>query len=363
MGSIVRTKHHKTRHYYSSERLFEKSFDIYHPSQHEEHMPIVLLVVGSGWMGHQWFVYTMTSWWNSAGPSTVAATGCTCVCIRHRGAFCHTPDWSSVVPFIALCGLVVAAVIDYYIAVLITLLIVTTLSFLKLGNRGSASFDDMLHDVAQAVAWVETNKSDLQLESDRKMVFGGYSSGGHVAATLLQRPQIWKQHGLPHPEKLFQGIIMISGVLAVWPVTVKLNNINNGSSIGSMNGHSNESMGGRHTNGDSEDTVITVGHNKPRWLTDLVMKSVWGPAVHKIPSPVTGDPPRIPHLLIENRHEVFGLQWLDIFFCADAFAARIAAANVRAIYRQVHSDHWNILASRVLHEALVEELPKLIASK
>ena len=72
----------------------------------------------------------------------------------------------------------------------------------------------------------------------------------------------------------------------------------------------------------------------------------------------------MPHLLIENRHEIpFGLPWLDTFFCAAAYKQALveagAAAN-KVTLRLVDSDHWNILASRHLYEALQDELPALL---
>ena len=97
-----------TRYYYSDDKLFEKSLDVYAPADgtRDGSMPAaVLLVVGSGWMGHHWSIYRATSWWNASGPKTIASCGTICICIRHRGAFFKVPP---VVPAHLLTTVVIA---------------------------------------------------------------------------------------------------------------------------------------------------------------------------------------------------------------------------------------------------------------
>ena len=49
----------------------------------------------------------------------------------------------------------------------------------KQGQHGSASHDDMVHDVAEAMSWV--NKAQDKINPRKKqLVFGRYSSSGHV---------------------------------------------------------------------------------------------------------------------------------------------------------------------------------------
>ena len=85
------------RYYYTDNKLFEQSLDIYRPAATERKAsnadersttssssssrPIVALVVGSAWLGHRSFVYSPTSWWNSSGPKAVAELGYECVCV------------------------------------------------------------------------------------------------------------------------------------------------------------------------------------------------------------------------------------------------------------------------------------------
>eukprot|EP00977_Amphora_coffeiformis_P030195 scaffold45383_cov214-Amphora_coffeaeformis.AAC.1 len=191
-------------------------------------------------MGHQPWVYRGTSWWNSSGPKTVAsALKCPCVCIRHRGAYVHLPDWFALLSYNCLLllplGIIGSALLWWYshdqahwmalLSIPLALLFIGV--FLKWTARGSANMDDMVHDVATAIAWVQQNKDRIfpnssiaNAKKDHQMIFGGYSSGAHVSATLLQRPtDYWKQHGLPPPDKLFAAIMYISGVLATQPLS------------------------------------------------------------------------------------------------------------------------------------------------
>ena len=76
------------RYYYTSNKRFEQSLDIYRPSttnnktnDDKKKDTVVALVVGSAWLGHRSFVYSPTSWWNSSGPKSVSNLGYTCVCV------------------------------------------------------------------------------------------------------------------------------------------------------------------------------------------------------------------------------------------------------------------------------------------
>ena len=70
-----------SRHYYTPSRRFEQSLDVYKPAgTGTPTAPLVVLVVGSAWLGHRWSIYAGTSWWNSSGPKTIAKVGAVCVC-------------------------------------------------------------------------------------------------------------------------------------------------------------------------------------------------------------------------------------------------------------------------------------------
>lgn len=230
-----------------------------------------------------------------------------------------------VFPLMALVVSVLFLSLDWREALLVTSILFTLWVALMLASRGSAKFDDMLQDVADALVWVHDKKKILG-KSHSQIVFGGYSSGGHVAASLLQRPDLFVSRGLPKPERVCDAVIMISGVLAVRP------------------------------------PVSFPG--TPRWLTDMTVHTVFGKeGALTVPSPLhDGVQPKLPHLLIGCKHEMFGINWLDIFFCSRAYCKSLQANSVPATFVEISSDHWNILNSTELSLALRKEL-RLLSSQ
>ena len=341
------------RYYYTSQKSFEQSLDVYKPIEEKEgesseDRPLVVLVVGSAWLGHRSIIYTGTSWWNSSGPKAFAKQGCVTVCIRHRGSFprIHGP---LVLPVSCLVAAFLAAMYKFpdrwhsnggtLVASIGAILVAWVL--LALGCRGAADFDIMVRDVADALCWVHRHKDSDILQkkrfhstsfteekkdgnerASRAVIFGGYSSGGHVAATLMQRPHLFTAKGLPAPDEFCDAALFISGVLAVRPPA-------------------------------NDNTIHST------WCTDLVTQVVFGKTgASKLPSPLHGvhKQPKVPHLLIGCENEVFGLKWMDVFFCSRAFCESLNQRNVPAKLVEIQSDHWNILESASLSHALKTEL-------
>lgn len=302
--------------------LFEQSLDIYRPRVVDPKLPLVVLVVGSAWVGHQPIIYRGTSWWNASGPRTFARTGCTCVCIRHRGGFPRGP------PLDVFLGLLVVVFATIYTLHSLDMAIVVTGIFCFLyvllwwAGRGAATWDDMLNDVANALQWVHQNQRMI-MGPHHQLVFGGYSSGGHIAATILQRPQLLKERGI-EPSRMIQGVLLLSGVLSVRPFQ----------------------------------------QDQQRWFTDMLTYSIFGDKVASLPSPLEStNHPKLPHLLIGCKHEVFGLPVLDAFFASPQYNEQVRCQNIPSKYVEVDSNHWNILASQELKEVLHQELPWLIKPK
>lgn len=369
------TKTVSRRYYYTKNKSFEQSLDVYKPvfseveqdnSTPSTNLPLVVLVVGSAWLGHRSIIYTGTSWWNSSGPKAFAQQGCVTVCIRHRGSFPRLAgSVSHRLGMLALVAvLVVATMVTMYAfpnvvaewkdsnsgPVVVSTIIAVLLGWvlLALGQRGAADFETMLHDTSDALCWVQRHRdSDIlrnfpssgqsnscmeeKKESDsnhkeggqQTLVFGGYSSGGHVAATLMQRPHLFAQKGLPAPDKFCDGALFISGVLAVRP------------------------------------PATTTTTSTTTWCTDLVTTLAFGKSgAANLPSPLDGihKQPKVPHLLIGCEKEVFGIEWMDVFFCSRAFCDSLTKRKVPAKFVEVQSDHWNILSSKSLSNVLSDEL-------
>ena len=365
-------------HYYAGNARFEQSLDVYTPAYPEaagcEPLPLVVLVIGSAWCGHRHFIYSGTSWWNSAGPKTVASLGAVCVCIRHRGAFPRPPT-SLLGALLVACLLPLLPQHPLLLLAAVLLLVWHPLA------RGAATHEQMIDDVASALLWVRAHRTELVAAPGAappaKMVFGGYSSGAHVAMCLLQRPDLLAARGLPPPAELCDGVLLLSGVL-----------------------------GTRLT-----CSAAAAPQGAPA-LTNSVSRMVFGAAAAEaLPSPVhdVAASPTLPHLLVCCEHEVFGLPLLEegmsVYFASREMAARLArrwrraprgacsAAPCRTVllrtatptcahapHRPSHppsrptpsargvptrlvllkSDHWFVLRSSALASALREGLPALV---
>jgi hypothetical protein len=225
------THHYATR---QSTRHYESSLDIYHPPRADDgNQPraathLVVLVVGSAWLGHLPPVYVPTAWWNASAPRTFAEAGAVCVCVRHRGAFPLPPP--ALLPALAIVAAATAATLvpsAPWMAALCAAVGMWLLHHLWLATaRASASHTDMMEDVAQALAWVRLNRG-LLCDTPELLTttwFGGYSSGANVAASVLAQPDsFFSARGLPPPStgELCDGVIHLSGVFGDGDATRK----------------------------------------------------------------------------------------------------------------------------------------------
>ena len=234
----------RVRRLFYGDGRFEQSLDVYAPASANTPLPLVILVVGSAWLGHLRLVYGPTSWWNSSGPRTVASAGAVCVCIRHRGAFPPPPPAAARAG--ALLGSTAARL--SWLGLLALALALSRGVAATVGGGGllllllrawdtaavdSATIEEMVDDVAAALALVLRERdallpaaadlstgfgllSDSAPRLSGRTYFGGYSSGAHVASSLLlPRPPSVRaraRHGLPLPAQLCDCVLHISGV-------------------------------------------------------------------------------------------------------------------------------------------------------
>lgn len=408
------------RHYYTDNGLFEQSIDIYRPPVAAQNssslpLPVVTLVVGSAWLGHRSIIYSGCSWWNSSGPKQVAELGCTCVCIRHRGAFPRTFSPLTLL-FVTIKALMLLTLMDWFLGndgwtvldeIIAThfptqqassvpfgrtsvfiLTVLFGLLLIQVAGMGSATFDQMQNDVMDAVAYLEKNKKRFGLnfssartkgsnENVSPFVFGGYSSGGHVAATVTQQPHLWKERNLPPPERYCDSLLFLSPVLSTKPYTEmcrkisssSLSMISPSSSMPSLapsenfqaNDQNSEGKALESSSSMSSSTISSLqsASSPPTWLTSELVKAIFGhAAAQSTPSPIHTyhKSPSVPHTFIGCRNEMFGLHWLDIFFASPAYCELLKSIGIESRYLAVDSDHWNILNSTVLREALEKEI-------
>ncbi len=306
-----------TRHYYTKvltqTKRTEQSLDVYEP-HHKLSPTTIVLVMGSGWLGHVWWVYAGTNWWNASGPATIARLGYRCISVRHSGGFFQVPTIQTCFryPWLFLAVLVILtssmqSALETKPSVpacgAISAMLVIWM-FLQWQATGAAYLDDMVNDVADAFRYIH---HDL---GQQKIVVGGYSSGGHVVATWLSRQK--------ETPPWIHGVLYLSGVLSL----------------------------------DST-------------LMNAVTLTVFGQWAYRIPSPYTRSihceslppPPHLPHLIIGCHEETFGIPILDKTFCAQVYADQLRAPAKCVL---VDSNHWSVLSSRTLSNALQKYLPWLL---
>ena len=409
-----------TRHSYNKTNnehgvfSFEQSFDVYTPTTTtlSSSSPIVVLVMGSGWLGHAPWIYYVTNWWNSGGPKQIChKLGYTCISVRHSGGFIHVlPACSTLVVLLAIVWIKLAVLfqiinakktnvngddeanktsltdilrgvlfdtnnnndqenyfsIDWLFISMIG--ICMSLTILKLFHGQGATIDEMVNDVNDSLVYVQSHRQELGLPSHSKspkLVLGGYSSGAHVAATWYSRQSsslssssTSKKSNVPatnlnsssSPYKDIVGIMYLSGVLSL----------------------------------DS-------------WLMHVVTWTVFNKSGNDIPSPIQQLPTfsssniAVKHLLIGCNNETFGIPILDATFCSKEYVQKLSrsysspmpssASNssssssssdegkkhqneTQDFARFVsipYANHWTILDSQGLVVALQEHLPWLIS--
>jgi len=259
---------------------------------------------------------------------------------------------------------------------------------IELAGVGAASFDDMQNDVLDALAWLNANESRLDLThrtnysstqvqnnattNRRPFIFGGYSSGGHVAATVAQNSTMWTARNLQEPHIHCDSMLYISPVLSTKayhdevPYLKQISSLSSSSSMPSMSSsESNSTLTDKSRQPLNEVSAIIPSSKSPpppTWLTDQVVKAVFGHHVaHTIPSPLhTHDKsPRIPHTFLGCQEEMFGLNWLDTFFSSPKYSELLNRMGIASRYVSIDSDHWNILNSSELRDALRTELERI----
>ena len=252
------------------------------------------------------------------------------------------------------------------------LALATGMLLIELGGVGSANFDDMQTDVMDALEWLSKSEERLQLSrapspneqsacsrSNRRLfIFGGYSSGGHVAATVSQNPQLWKDRDLPPPHIYCDSMMYISPVLSTKSCNdILMKEVSSLSSSSSMPSLSPSEVGSASDQVSRQSSSLSS--TAPTWLTDQVVIAVFGRRLApSIPSPIHtyANSPSIPHIFLGCQNEMFGLNWLDVFFRSPSYCDLLNSLGIESRYTAVQSDHWNVLNSTELRDALKTEL-------
>jgi len=406
-GAVERESFEYTidRYYYTPQRRFEQSIDVYKPvckkipsdnnditTQPQPIKTPVVLVMGSAWLGHKPYCYVMTNWWNSSAPKQICGRlGHPCVSIRHSGGFlCGNKDRSSFLGS-RMQFLWAAAALAAIAAAKSTSLVVALLLWLALywEGRGAAGIDDMVSDVSTALVYIDAHArewglgvapaTDANKHEKIPIVFGGYSSGAHVAATLLtasslsplaslsstldnsdKNSSLIPNQGPQQQQKLehltIRSVLYISGVLDVSPESWMMNLLSRvilGKPPSQVPSPLRVLRSYQHTSIHDDDN--RTDNSNSNGNLDLLPQM-------SLP----------PHVLIGCKREVFGWSVLDSAFCASEYADTLrwhlseshrktpagkndsdGVDDVRLILLEGWAaNHWSILSSAALRNTL-----------
>ena len=393
------------RYFYAGGTNFEQSLDVYFPDSDAPKLDLlVVLIVGSAWCGHMRMIYRGSDRVNSKLPLQVARAGATCVCVRPRGAFPPLPGnvlgyftffllmlivkGSHAAAEFALGGaapttlhLIVAAQVIclafYEIGVLGALIAVPVIvavagyplpaAAAMVGVLGlwwysapGASHEEMVDDGARAVRWVldHRDRDELGRLGEKRLVFGGYSSGAHVAATLLAHNDDWWKavdsrpdaHGIRvygPPRNWCDAALFLSGVFGPLSAAVTAPRTTQRASAATRAG-----VAGL--------IAFFLGDEGGRALPSPVAAAQTGEMSRR--TVVLGGVGAC--VLIGCEREFFGVRVLEAgateLLAAHAFeeALRRAGVAVRAV-RLPRDNHWTMPASADFLAALRAELPAL----
>ena len=230
--------------------------------------------------------------------------------------------------------------------VAIGLYLLLFVAFLYVEGIGAAGIHDMVSDVSSALGYIDVHAHEwglgglepqnLNHKNSIPVVFGGYSSGAHVAATLLTvsplSPLLSVTSKEPHKLKhlTIRSVLYLSGVLDV---------------------------------------------SAEPFLMSLLSRLVLGKPPSEVPSPLRAlaslDEMTIgsfpPHVLIGCKREVFGWSILDSAFCANEYAETLRSSRHTDETSKVQLillddwtvNHWSILSSLALRKALRNVLTSL----
>jgi hypothetical protein len=314
----------RERVYLTDAHKFEQSLDIYYPINLSNKRipinntnPIVIITIGSGWLGHTPLIYMVTAWWNESLAKKLTKQGIPCIYIRHRGACIHPSIWVYILNMFLM--FITNMQIEMFIG---TFFIFGLCSWV---GRGSATYQNMIDDTADSLKYIYNKRIEIskKCNSNGKFIIGGYSSGSHILLSVLQNGLLEKR-GMPSPDKIYDSILLISGVYSTGKFDKAPENI----------------------------------HYK---IIKAFLTNIFKCSPNNQMSPIHNIKllPKLPYLIIKCKHEVWNMPLIarifDILLCGKEFIEKmnkcsdknsIKLFDIKSI--ELNENHWSILNSNVL---------------
>eukprot|EP00980_Cylindrotheca_fusiformis_P019132 scaffold6484_cov78-Cylindrotheca_fusiformis.AAC.1 len=309
-SSAAATNYRVSQHAYKNTDRYEQSLDVYHPlllqeddNNDKSEKPVIVLVMGSGWMGHigiYLYFHSTFRWFLSQSIHSTTS---------------HPNDGTFVIPSITT-----------------TIQQQQQQRFLFLhGQNAATTIDEMTDDVAAALQYVQENSIELGISNNSKLIIGGYSSGGHLLATYINGIQQNDIDDDSRRRKLnldrIVGVLYLSAVFSLdncWFINIL--------------------------------TYIVFG----RWSWQMPSSS--SPMTTISDSYLVTREKQLPHLIIGCQKETFGIPILDHAFATLEYWDKIKQQQYSKSSSKcvlVPSNHWCILSSTALTDALETNIPQV----
>jgi hypothetical protein len=100
------------------------------------------------------------------------------------------------------------------------------------------------------------------------------------------------------------------------------------------------------------------------WAMNVITKTVFGRLTWELPfrteSAMKLPIASLPHLLVGCHNELFGSPILNGTFCSEEYCEKVRRGNSASKCGLVSSNHWFVLSSQALRDALVARIPLVI---
>ena len=321
--------------YCSFERSFERSFDIYYapenPSKTNKY-PILIMAMGSGWLGHTPLIYTISNWWNKTLAINLGKEGVTCIYIRHRGACIQVSK------LIYVGVSIFFLLLNYYYTFEYGKIFLPLLPLLYWDyiSSGDARYNTMISDIADCLSYIYKNRLDISKStgSNGNFIVGGYSSGSHILLSVLQSGILQSEkYNMPPINKLYSALLFVSGVFSTSPFPC-----------------------------EQEEFCFTAFIRKT--FLQAIFKNSYPEVIKRSPIHNIDKLPRnIPYIISYCRNEIFSIKWIEDTF-SSLFSSRqfieqadkINKNDLPIVSLELECNHWTILNSDKLIEFIITHI-------
>lgn len=318
----------KTNINYKRSKNYEEMITIYDCKDKNNMLdkPIFVFIMGSAWMGYFPLLYHITNYWNSSIMKNLSLKGYTCISIRHRGTFIKPVSFKNTYIRYLILFL-------FFTNILLFINFLLIISLWNIVTKYSADYNTIISDVEDSLNYININYSDIhkKYNGNGEIVLAGYSSGVQVLNQCLVRDNF------KNCDKFkIKSIIYISGVLNLF----------------------------ENTNDYSLKNLTRINVIIYSFLTLLFSKIDIDNLT--IPYNSINNLPNLEYYLFGCKNEFLNIPFIrnvsKQVFCARKYVEKFNNNSnskcKKCEYIEFDKNHWNILNSNVLTNAIVDVIEK-----